>query len=80
MAKLKDEDAQRKRQKIQEHFWDIVGAVEHTSLPKVKAAVRREFNTEDDRFVDLQLRLMESEGRMKVQSNVKVWIKQPPAS
>ena len=77
MSKKYDIEGQRKREKIQSYFWNIVGAVEHTSLPKLENEVRKEFNTIDDRLVVAQIRLMQSEGRIKVQSNVKVWIKQP---
>jgi hypothetical protein len=55
-------------------------AVEHTSLPKLEDAIKKEFNTKDDRLVDYQIKLMETEGRIRVQSNVKVWIKQPPTN
>jgi hypothetical protein len=41
----------KKREKIQEHFWNEVGSVEHTSLPKLKNAIEREFKSKDDRFV-----------------------------
>ncbi len=71
---------QKKRQKIQVHFWDIVGAVEHISLPKLEDVVKKEFNCEDDRFVHTQIKLMQTEGRIRLQSNVKVWIRQPADS
>ena len=67
----------RKRKKIQDYFWDIVGAEEHTSLPKLKHAIIKEFRNDDDRFVQLQIRLMQTEARIKIESNVKVWIKKP---
>jgi hypothetical protein len=76
MAKTSDLDAQKKRQNIQAYFWNIVGAVEHISLPKLEDAVKKEFNCSDDRFVQMQIRLMQTESRIRVQSNVKVWIKQ----
>jgi len=79
MAKDMDMEAQRKRQKVQVYFWNIVGAVEHVSLPKIEAALKREFNSEDDRFIQAQVKLMQTEARIRIQSNVKVWIKQPPA-
>ena len=47
-------------------------------MPKLEDAVKKEFNCTDDRFVQAQIRLMQSEARIRVQSNVKVWIKQPP--
>jgi hypothetical protein len=78
MAKTSDIETQKKREKIQLHFWNTVGAVEHISLPKLVDALKKEFNCNDDRFVQAQIRLMESEARIRVQSNVKVWIKQPP--
>ena len=80
MTKNSDLESQKKRQNIQAHFWNIVGAVEHISLPKLEDAVKKEFNCDDDRFVQAQIRLMQSEARIRVQSNVKVWIKQPECS
>ena len=80
MTKNSDTEAQKKREKIQAHFWNIVGAVEHISLPKLEDAVKKEFSCSDDRFVQAQIRLMQSEARIRVQSNVKVWIKQPERS
>jgi hypothetical protein len=70
-------EAEKKRQKVQGYFWNIVGAVEHINVPKLEDALRKEFHTQDHRFIELQIRLMQSEGRIKVQSNGKVWIKQP---
>ena len=67
----------KKREKIQLRFWNQVGAVEHISLPKLEDAIKKEFNTTNDRFIQLQIRLMQTEGKIRVQSNVKVWIKQP---
>ncbi|MCW4004873.1 MAG: hypothetical protein NWE95_13285 [Candidatus Bathyarchaeota archaeon] len=78
MAKPSEREAQKKRENIQRYFWDIVGSVEHISLPKLEDAVRKEFNCQDDRFVQTQVNLMQTEARIRVQSNVKVWIKQPP--
>lgn len=77
MRKTSNIEAKQKRQNIQLYFWNIVGAVEHISLPKLEDAVKKEFNTKDDRFVEAQIRLMQSEARIRIQSNVKVWIKQP---
>jgi hypothetical protein len=79
MAKNSDAEVQRKRQNVQVHFWNIVGAVEHISLPKLEDAIKREFNCNDDRFVQIQIRLMQTESRIRVESRVKVWIKQPNA-
>ena len=77
MGKTSNIEAKQKRQNIQLYFWNIVGAVEHISLPKLEDAVKKEFNAKDDRFVEAQIRLMQSEARIRIQSNVKVWIKQP---
>jgi hypothetical protein len=77
MGKTSSIEAKQKRQNIQLYFWNIVGVVEHISLPKLKDAVKKEFNAKDDRFVKAQIRLMQSEDRIRIQSNVKVWIKQP---
>jgi hypothetical protein len=67
----------KKREKIQEHFLNEVGSVEHTSLPKLKNAIEREFNRKDDRFVLGQIKLMQTEGRIRIESKVKVWIRKP---
>ncbi len=77
MTKESDMEARKKRMKIQAKFWSQVGAIEHINLPKLQDAVRKEFNTADDRFVEAQVRLMQTEGRVRVQDKVKVWIKQP---
>ncbi len=77
MAKDSDEDDQQKRRNVQVRFWNIVGVVEHISLPKLEDAVKKEFNCNDDRFVQAQIKLMQTESRIRVQSRVKVWIKQP---
>jgi hypothetical protein len=77
MAKQSSKESQIKREKIQTKFWKQVAAAEHINLPKLEDAVRKEFNSTDDRFIQSQVRLMQTEGRIRVQSNVKVWIKQP---
>ena len=66
-----------RREKIQNHFWNEVGAVEHISLPRLKDAIKKQFNNENDRFVQEQIGLMQTESRIRVESNVKVWIKRP---
>jgi hypothetical protein len=66
-----------KREKIQRHFWNEIGSVEHTSLPKLKNAIEKEFNRKDDRFVLGQIKLMQTEARIRIESKVKVWIKKP---
>ncbi len=78
MAKESDVEAQKKRQKIQAHFWSIVGSAEHINVPKLEDAIRKEFHTTNDRLIQTQVKLMQTEGRIKVQNNVKVWIRQPP--
>jgi hypothetical protein len=77
MTNSSEAKAQKKREKIQLNFWNIVGAVEHINLPKLEDAVKKEFNCTDDRFVKAQIELMQTESRIIVQSRVKVWIKQP---
>jgi len=77
MTKHSDVEAQKKREKIQTHLWNIVGAVEHINLPKLEDAVKKEFNCTEDRLVKAQIELMQTESRINVQSKVKVWIRQP---
>jgi hypothetical protein len=72
-------DAQKKRFNVQMHFWSIVGFLEHVNLPKLEDALRKEFQTSDDRIIQAQIRLMQTEARIRVQSREKVWIKQPGA-
>ena len=72
-----EKEALRKREKTQKYFWNIVGSAEHINLPKLEDALKKEFNTTDDRFILSQIRLMQTEARIKIQNNMKVWIKQP---
>jgi len=67
----------KKRGKIQDHFWNEVGSVEHISLPKLKDAVKKEFKYKDDRSIQAQIELMQTEARIRIESRVKVWIKPP---
>ena len=57
-----DLEAQKKRQKIQAHFWGIVDAVEHINVPKLEDAIRKEFHTTDDRLIQAQVGLMQTKG------------------
>ena len=72
-----EKEALDKRERIQKQFWRIVGSAEHISLPKLEDALRKEFNCRDDRFIQAQVKLMQTEARIRVQNKVKVWIKQP---
>ena len=76
MTTHSDKETLKKREKIQNRFWNQVGSVEHISLPKLEDAIRKEFNCNDDRFIQSQIKLMQTEARVRVQSRVKVWIKQ----
>ena len=80
MGKGQGEEAKRKRLKIQAMFWNQVGLAEHINLPKLEDAVRKEFRGADDRLVEAQVRLMQSEGRVRVQDRVKVWVNRPEAA
>jgi hypothetical protein len=77
MTKHSELEDLKKREKVQNHFWNQVGAKEHISLPKLRNAVRNAFNYEDDRSVQAQIELMQAETRIRIESRVKVWIKQP---
>jgi hypothetical protein len=77
MAKHPDMESLKKREKIQNHFWNQVGSKEHISLPMLEDAIKKEFNYKDDRSVQAQINLMQTEARIRVESRVKVWIKQP---
>ena len=76
MAKHSDMESRKKREKIQNHFWNQVGSNEHISLPMLKDAIEKEFNCKDDRSVQAQIKLMQTETRIRIESRVKVWIKQ----
>ena len=80
MNQHSETEALKKREKIQSHFWNQVGSVEHISLPMLEDAIKKEFNYKDDRFIQAQIKLMQTEARIKVESRVKVWIKQPKTS
>ncbi len=80
MAKLSDKEALKKREKIQRHFWNIVGSVEHINVPKLEDAIRKEFRFNEDRLVMEQVNLMQTEARIRVENRVKVWIKQPESN
>jgi hypothetical protein len=77
ITKTSESEFSKKRQNIQLYFWNVVGSVEHISLPRLEDALRKEFNCRNDRFIQTQIRLMQTEGRIKIQNAVKVWIKQP---
>jgi hypothetical protein len=77
MTKPSEPEDLKKREEIQNHFWNEVGSVEHISLPKLKDAVRKEFKCKDDRAIQVQIELMQTEARIKIESKVKVWIKPP---
>jgi hypothetical protein len=77
MAKHSDVESLKKREKIQNHFWSQVGSNEHISLPMLEDAIKKEFNYEDDRSIQSQINLMQTEARIRVESRVKVWVKQP---
>jgi hypothetical protein len=79
MTTHSEKEAFKKREKIQKHFWNQVGSVEHISLPKLENTVKREFNCTDDRFIQEQIKRMQTEARIRVQNKVKVWIRQPDA-
>ena len=75
-----EKEAGKKREKVQKHFWNIVGSSEHINLPKLEDALKKEFKMADDRYIQTQIRLMQTEARIKIQNNEKVWIKQPIAN
>ena len=80
MNKDSDQNSLKKRENIQRYFWNIVGSVEHISLPMLVDAVKKEFNSDDDRFIKAQISKMQNESRIKIQNKVKVWIRQPEAT
>ena len=77
MTKPLEDEALREREKIQIYFWNLVGSVEHVNIPKLEDALKKEFHTAEGRIIQAQIRLMQTEARIRVESNAKVWIKQP---
>jgi hypothetical protein len=77
LTKHSEAEDLKKREKIQNHFWNEVGSVEHISLPKLKDAVRKEFKYKDDRSIQAQIELMQTEARIRIETKIKVWIKPP---
>ena len=75
MAKPSGLEARKNKQSVQVYFWNIVGAAEHINLPKLQDAIQKESNCRNDRFVRMQIMLMQTESRIRVQSKVKVQIK-----
>jgi len=80
MAESSVREFMKKREGIQIRFWNQVGAEEHISLPMLEDAIRKECNCEDDRFIKAQIKLMQTEGKIRVENKVKVWIKPPKMS
>ncbi len=80
MTKHSELEERKKRSRIQSRFWSEVGSIEHISLPKLKDAIEKEFKCKDDRFIQAQIELMQTEARIRIESKVKVWIKQPQTS
>ena len=80
MTKPSEPEDLKKREKIQNHFWNEVCSIEHISLPKLKNAVKKEFKYEDDRSIQAQIELMQTEARIRIESRIKVWIKPPHTS
>jgi hypothetical protein len=80
MIKTSEPEDLKKMEKIQNHFWNEVGSIGHISLPKLKDAVRKEFNYKDDRSIQAQIELMQTEARIRIERKLKVWIKPPRTS
>ena len=72
MTKHSELEDLKKRKKIHNHFWNEIGANEHISLPKLKDAVKKEFNLKDDRSAQAQIELMQTEQRIRVESRVSL--------
>jgi hypothetical protein len=75
LTKPSEAEERKKREKIQDRFWNEVGSVEHISLARLKDAVRKEFPYKDDRSIQAQIGLMQTEARIRIECKVKVWIK-----
>ena len=80
MTKRSESEDRRKRERIQKRFWDEVGSAEHISIPELENAARNEFKPGDNRRIQAQINLMQTEQRIRIESKAKVWIRQPPAN
>jgi hypothetical protein len=80
MTKHSDVESLKKREKIQYNFWNQVGSSEHISLPMLEDAIKKEFNFKEGRSIQSQIKLMQTEARIRIESRVKVWIKPPHTS
>jgi len=80
MAKNIDVEVQKRREKLQIDFWNVVGAAEHINIPKLEFAIQKEFHTVDLHVIQAQIELMQTEGRIRIQEKAKVWIKHPTDS
>ena len=79
MTKRSESEDRNKREKIQKRFWDEVGSAEHISIPELENAARNEFKPGDNRRIQAQINLMQTEQRIRIESKAKVWIRQPSA-
>ena len=77
MTKYSEQKGLKKRERIQRCFWNEVGAFEHISIPELENAVKKEFKYKDDRRIQTQIKLMQTEAKIRIESRVKVWIKPP---
>ncbi len=57
-----------------------MGSVEHINIPKLEDALRKEFRYTEDRLIQEQINLMQTEAKIRVKNRVKVWIKQPESN
>jgi hypothetical protein len=44
-------EATKKRESIQQYFWNIVGSTEHINIPKLEDAVKKAFSMSDNRLI-----------------------------
>ena len=77
MTKHSEQEDLKKRETIQRYFWNEVGAAEHISIPELENAVKKEFKYKDGRGIQTQIRLMQTEAKIRIESRVKVWIESP---
>jgi hypothetical protein len=71
MNQHSETEALKKREKIQNHFWNQVGSDEHISLPMLEDAIKKEFNYKDDRSIQAQVKLMQTEARIEWKAGSK---------
>lgn len=77
ITKHSEREIQKKREKMQRRFWNEVNAAEPISIPELENAVEKEFRFKDDKCIQVQIALLQTEARIRTESKAEVWIGSP---